>query len=163
MEAGPRIEVHIVGAKVSEKRLQRYIPEFEKQFKSQGLLDEAQVPKQNSSFLPDIAWLDPCGEEMTDEQWQESYAKALGVFLNGDAIPQRDSHGAPVADDSLLILFNAWDQGVEFTFPPARFGSRWELVMDTADPHVEEGSQSWKPGDMLIVGGRSVVLLVRVD
>jgi hypothetical protein len=38
---------------------QRYIPEFESQFKKQGLLDEAQVPKQNSSFLPDIAWLDP--------------------------------------------------------------------------------------------------------
>jgi hypothetical protein len=38
---------------------QRYIPEVEKQFKAQGLLDEAQVPKQNSAFLPDIAWLDP--------------------------------------------------------------------------------------------------------
>jgi hypothetical protein len=38
---------------------QRYIPEFEKQFKSQGLLAEAQVPKTNSAFLPDIAWLDP--------------------------------------------------------------------------------------------------------
>src|SRR5204863_1397061 len=111
----------------------------------------------------DIAWLDPCGDEMTDEQWQESYAKALGVFLNGDAIPQRDTHGAPVADDSLLILFNAWDQGVEFTIPPERFGARWELVMDTADPHVEEGSQSWKPGDTLIAGGRSVILLLRVD
>jgi hypothetical protein len=36
---------------------QRFVPEFEKQFKSQGLLDEVQVPK--SAFLPDIAWLDP--------------------------------------------------------------------------------------------------------
>jgi hypothetical protein len=36
---------------------QRFVPEFEKQFKKQGLLDEAQVPK--SAFLPDIAWLDP--------------------------------------------------------------------------------------------------------
>ena len=36
---------------------QRFIPEFEKQFKKQGLQDEAQVPK--SAFLPDIAWLDP--------------------------------------------------------------------------------------------------------
>jgi hypothetical protein len=36
---------------------QRFVPEFETQFKKQGLLDEAQVPK--SAFLPDIAWLDP--------------------------------------------------------------------------------------------------------
>jgi CARDB protein len=36
---------------------QRFVPEFEKQFKKQGLLGEAQVPK--SAFLPDIAWLDP--------------------------------------------------------------------------------------------------------
>jgi hypothetical protein len=36
---------------------QRFVPEFQKQLKKQGLLDEAQIPK--SAFLPDIAWLDP--------------------------------------------------------------------------------------------------------
>ncbi|HEY2604091.1 MAG TPA: hypothetical protein VGI67_21215 [Thermoleophilaceae bacterium] len=36
---------------------QRFVPEFQKQLKKQGLLDEEQVPK--SAFLPDIAWLDP--------------------------------------------------------------------------------------------------------
>lgn len=36
---------------------QRFVPEFQKQLKDQGLLGEAQVPK--SAFLPDIAWLDP--------------------------------------------------------------------------------------------------------
>jgi hypothetical protein len=36
---------------------QRFVPEFQKQLKKQGLLGEQQVP--NSSFLPDVAWLDP--------------------------------------------------------------------------------------------------------
>lgn len=36
---------------------QRFVPEFERQLKKQGLLGQVQVPK--SSFLPDIAWLDP--------------------------------------------------------------------------------------------------------
>jgi hypothetical protein len=36
---------------------QRFVPEFEKQLKSQGLLGEQPIPK--SAFLPDIAWLDP--------------------------------------------------------------------------------------------------------
>jgi hypothetical protein len=35
---------------------QRFVPEFQKQFRSQGLSD-VQPPK--SAFLPDIAWLDP--------------------------------------------------------------------------------------------------------
>jgi glycogen operon protein len=113
--------------------------------------------------VADIAWLDPSGEEMSDEQWQESFAKSLAVFLNGHAIPERDGRGEPVEDDSLLILFNAWDQGVEFVVPPDRFGPRWEIVLDTTDPFIEEGSQSWKPGDTLIAGGRSVIVLRSVD
>jgi glycogen operon protein len=113
--------------------------------------------------VADIAWLVPSGDEMSDEQWQESHAKSLGVFLNGDAIPQKNQDGEPIVDDSLRILFNAWDQGVEFTMPPERFGTRWEVVFDTTDPTIEEGSQSWKPGDSLIATGRSVVLLRRVD
>ena len=100
---------------------------------------------------------------MSDEQWQESFAKSLAVFLNGQAIPDRSSSGEPVVDDSLLILFNAWDEGVEFVMPPERFASRWEVVLDTNDPSIDEGSLSWKSGDVFIAGGRSVVVLRSVD
>ena len=71
---------------------------------------------------------------------------------------KRDAVALTVA--MLLPSFMTW---FEFTILPERFGARWELVMDTTDPHVEEGSQSWKPGDTLIAGGRSVIVLVRVD
>lgn len=36
---------------------QRFIPEFERQLKNQGLLGQVAIPR--SAFLPDIAWLDP--------------------------------------------------------------------------------------------------------
>ena len=112
--------------------------------------------------VADIAWLDPSGDEMTDEQWQDSYAKSLAVFLNGDAIPQTNAQGEPITDDSLLILFNAWDQGVDFTMPAERFAASWAVVIDTTDPAVQEGSQTLKAGEHVIVGGRSVIVLRKV-
>jgi glycogen operon protein len=113
--------------------------------------------------VADINWFDPSGDEMTDEQWQDGFAKSLAVFLNGEAVPQRGPHGEPIRDDSLLILFNAWHENLDFVMPPFQFAPRWELLVDTADPLVEEGSSSWKAGDTRPVAGRSVVLLRKVD
>ena len=113
--------------------------------------------------LDDIVWFDPSGDEMTDEQWQESFAKSLAVFLNGDAIPQRGPRGEPVKDDSLLILYNAWHEPIDFVLPPERFGIRWEVLVDTSRPSLEESSESHKAGDSLEALGRSTVLLRRVD
>jgi glycogen operon protein len=113
--------------------------------------------------VADINWFDPSGEQMTDEQWQESFAKSLAVFLNGDAIPQRGPKGEPIKDDSLLILFNAWHEPIDFVLPPAEFGARWDVMLDTADPSISEGAVSTKAGDKHPAQGRSVVLLKRVD
>ena len=44
---------------------------------------------------------------MSDEDWQAGFAKSLGVFLNGDAIPTRDERGERVVDDSFYVMFNA--------------------------------------------------------
>ena len=44
---------------------------------------------------------------MTDDDWQAGFAKSLGVFLNGDALPDPDRARPPARDDSFLLLFNA--------------------------------------------------------
>src|SRR5205085_1905563 len=36
--------------------------------------------------IEDIKWFQPSGDEMSEDQWQASMAKSLGVFLNGSAI-----------------------------------------------------------------------------
>ena len=41
----------------------------------------------HGSDVSDIGWFTPGGTEMSDEDWQAGFAKSLGVFLNGDAIP----------------------------------------------------------------------------
>lgn len=50
---------------------------------------------------PDIAWLRPDGEEMSEQDWTSAELLALGVFLNGKEIPTPDERGRRVVDDSL--------------------------------------------------------------
>ena len=99
---------------------------------------------------------------MTEGDWRDQRARSLAVRLAGDAMDEVDERGRRITDDTLLILFNAWDQGVEFTLPPERFGASWTAVLDTTDPLLEEGAVTLKAGDTHIAGGRSVTVLRRV-
>jgi glycogen operon protein len=113
----------------------------------------------HGSGVEDIAWLDCAGTEMTDEQWQQDFAKSLAVFLNGRGIPSPDRHGQPVVDESLLILLNAHWEPVEFTLPPDRYAARWRKEMTTAEAEWLDDGELFGPGDKLAVDGRSLVLL----
>ena len=44
----------------------------------------------------DIAWLKPDGTEMSDEEWNNDFARCLGVFLGGEALQEVDERGRPV-------------------------------------------------------------------
>jgi glycogen operon protein len=83
--------------------------------------------------VADIAWLDPSGQEMTDEVWNAPDVRSLGMRLNGDAIDEADERGERVVGDSLLIIFNSHAAPQPFTLPPAT-PDRWEVLVDTADP-----------------------------
>ena len=43
----------------------------------------------------DIAWFQPDGNEMTDDDWNVSFAKSLGLFLNGDELPHVGPRASP--------------------------------------------------------------------
>ena len=111
----------------------------------------------------DISWLTPAGTEMTEADWRASYARSLGVLLNGEAITEPGPRGETITDQSFLLLFNANDQPVTFTLPGAEVAPGWDLVVDTgaADP----ASQQTEPGRELApasareLPGRAVVVL----
>lgn len=109
--------------------------------------------------LPDIDWLDNTGARMDAADWLQRYARSVMVFLNGDAIPEKDSRGGSIVDDSFLLLLNAHAEPLDFTLPPARYAPRWTVVLDT-DGSAEPGS-SLGAGKELTVCGRSVVVLTR--
>jgi glycogen operon protein len=111
------------------------------------------------SPLPDIWWFRPDGRRMTRRDWQQDQGHRLGVFLNGDAINELTPNGEPVADDSFLLLFNAFWEPVVFTLPPPRFGRRWTLELTTADGEVGE---VFPARGLVPLDARSTVVLRRV-
>jgi glycogen operon protein len=115
----------------------------------------------------DIGWFTPAGSEMSAENWQAGFAKSLGVFLNGSAIPTSDERGERVVDESFYVMFNAHHEPLDFRLPPAAFGERWTEVLDTQE-HIDEMSEErlgreLAPGDEVAVGPWSLVLLRRIQ
>ncbi len=104
----------------------------------------------------DIGWFKPDGTEMNEDDWNADFARAVGVFLNGDAIPTRDARGRRIVDDSFLLLFNAGAEPIEWTLPAAWEGP-WERVLQTASPDAEPRSESAR----VTTRGRSVIVLQR--
>jgi glycogen operon protein len=110
--------------------------------------------------VDDVAWFRPDGTEMSEDDWQEGYAKSMSVFLNGEAIPSPDSRGDRIVDESFLVLFNAHYEPIEFTLPEERFGKRWIRTVDTADT-LAEGDQV-DADQKVPVDARSLVVLRRI-
>lgn len=80
----------------------------------------------------DLLWFNADGSEMTDEQWNRSFIRCIGVVLVGFAEDVRDYYGKPIHDDTFMLLFNAHHEPVGFVLP-GRKKVVWERVIDTAD------------------------------
>jgi glycogen operon protein len=139
-------------------RLRRQHPLFRRRRFFSGL--PSAVPTGHVD-LQDIIWLAPSGREMTAADWQARYARALAVFLNGDAISEPAPHGEKVRDSDFLLLFNAHSEAVTFTLPGGRLHDTWEVVVDTAAPSAaSSGSAGAGAAGLTVeVTGRSVVVL----
>jgi glycogen operon protein len=119
--------------------------------------------------LADIAWLTPSGREMADQDWKTPYARAMMVFLNGNAITEPGPRGEPVRDDTFLILLSANQDPVTFTLPGPRLGRCWAVTLDSAAGQAAEGSTAeggaaeHRPGGQIVLAGYSMMVLRRTD
>ena len=95
---------------------------------------------------------------MTDDDWKSGFAKSLGVFLNGDGIPDLDVRGQRITDDSFVLLLNAHFEPIDFTLPKKKFGASWVPVIYTADDANDE-SKPYDAGAKVTVDSRSVMVL----
>ena len=88
------------------------------------------------SGLPDVWWFRPDGRRMRKADWDDRAARALGMFLNGEAIAALGERGERIVDDSFVLLFNAGHEDASFTLPGERFGREWtcELRTDGVEP-----------------------------
>jgi glycogen operon protein len=107
----------------------------------------------------DVAWLKPDGNEMTPEEWEKEFARSLGMWLNGDQIPETDDHGGPLRDASFLVLFNAHHDQIEFKLPDPGAGGAWRTEADTSFETGEPAPEVATPSGTYPLKGRSLVLL----
>ena len=108
--------------------------------------------------IRDIAWFQPDGSDMTDEQWQNGKVRTLGMRLNGLAIEETDERGQRIVDDILLLLINGDDEVERFKLPGPPDTPRWEVILDTTYAELEPG-RSTRPGEVFELQPRTLVLL----
>ncbi len=108
--------------------------------------------------VTDIAWFTHEGTQMEEEHWDEGFAKSLGVYLNGEAIPNPYPKGDPITDASFYVIFNAHYEALTFTLPAPEWGQAWLFELDTDTGWAEEATR-YQAGAALEVTARSLVVL----
>ncbi|MHA3024190.1 glycogen debranching protein GlgX [Mycobacterium sp. BMJ-28] len=115
--------------------------------------------RRSAEGLPDISWFQPDGTEMGEGDWESGFGKSIGVFINGQGIPDRDARGQRITDDSFLLCFNAHHEPILYTLPPAEFSARWQPVLYTADSAHLEDAKPLDAGQTVTVDARSTFVL----
>ena len=118
-----------------------------------------QADAMTAEGLKEIIWLTPHGEEMTETEWNQHFARCLGVYLAGAAIERRDRHGHAVKDNNFLLLFNAHHEMIPFKLPKFLTGKSWWTVLDTATAEKPFAQIRIEPGSEYPLQGRSLALL----
>jgi glycogen operon protein len=112
------------------------------------------------SNLTDIGWFKPDGTEMSDQDWTVAFARALGVFLNGDGIDFPGRSGEQIVDDSFYVLFNAGSSPIDFVIPQVLDHEPWRRVLDTTRGFIEDALRL-PPRAKVTVDSHGLVLLMR--
>lgn len=111
--------------------------------------------------IKDLAWFGPDGKEMSDQEWDQYFARSLGVYLSGADLDEFDPQGKPIRDDDFLLMINAHHDPISFQLPRFRRNDGWHCLMDT---DFEQGLISdghFACDDQYLLKGRSIALLTR--
>ena len=117
---------------------------------------EGPARRGGESELGEIEWFTPAGTHMTEEEWNQPWARSTMVFYNGDAIREPDANGQRILDDDFLLLLNAAPEAVDFTLPDTKYGQIWHTVVDTAG---DDDRDEYHSGDIVHVGPRTSFIL----
>jgi isoamylase len=116
----------------------------------------------HGSGVKDIGWFTPDGTEMNQAEWQAPDVSTLGVFLNGEEIPDQDPRGGRIVDASFMLLLNGGGEPALFTLPGEPWAKEYELLADTALAFVRPpgaDAPSYMAGEELSMASRSLAVL----
>jgi isoamylase len=106
--------------------------------------------------VKDLAWFSPLGTEMSEEDWNAESARALGARLV-DETQEDPEGGRPAPPNTLMLLFNAHHEPIEFKLAPIRTAERWELLLDTAEALTKR--HLYRAAQRYLVRPQSLVVL----
>lgn len=115
-------------------------------------------PGDDSNMIPQVEWFDHTGSIMDMDDWQNTHAFSMMIYLNGSDIPEVDWYGNRMVDNDFILIFNAHYEPIMFTLPDERYGRKWQLVVDTHNP--DEPELSYEAGFMITVQSRSFLMLM---
>jgi glycogen operon protein len=105
--------------------------------------------------IKDIRWLNTEGTDMTDNQWDLSFIRCMGMLLNGELINEVNESGIPIQDDILLLLVNSFWEGIEFRLPDGELSHDWEILVDTSLSFKDDQ----RINDVVKIPPRALILL----
>jgi len=107
-----------------------------------------------------VLWLNPSGNEMSEDEWRDPAARCLGMFLAGQGLDETDERGRKIGDENFLVLMNAHHEDVGFTLPSFHPGSRWVAWMDTSQYDGLRTADTRNSGTLYCLQARSMVILM---
>ena len=110
--------------------------------------------------VKDILWLNPAGNEMSEDEWHDPSVHGLGMFLSGQGLEETDERGRKLSDTDFLLLLNSHHEDVAFTLPAIHKGSRWITWMDTAHEGGLRAADTHEAGTAYPLQARSMVVLM---
>jgi glycogen operon protein len=109
--------------------------------------------------MKDLVWFRPDGGEMNDHEWHDATLEAFGYRLCGLAMDEVNDKGQPITDDTLLILFNAGAEKIQFVLPDAHPGKLWEMLVNTALEEEPGNPSQFDVGSRIEMTAASMMLL----
>lgn len=105
--------------------------------------------------LHDVRWIRADGVDMEGDDWGDAHMNCFGMIIDGRAQPSGIHQ--PGKEITVLIVFNAHHDIVEFSFPEGYEDARWKRIIDTNLPE-EEGAPHFTADDKYSVTGRSLLM-----
>ncbi|MBH8620799.1 glycogen debranching protein GlgX [Bifidobacterium adolescentis] len=115
-------------------------------------------PGDPDDKIPQVEWMDHTGSIMDMEDWSNTHAFSVMIYLNGSDIPEADWYGNQMVDNNFILIFNAHYEPIMFTLPDERYGKKWRLAVDTHNPKGPE--LNYEAGFAITAQSRSFLLLM---
>ena len=115
-------------------------------------------PGDPDDKIPQVEWMDHTGSIMDMEDWSNTHAFSVMIYLNGSDIPEADWYGNQMVDNNFILIFNAHYEPIMFTLPDEQYGKKWRLIVDTHNPKGPE--LNYEAGFAITAQSRSFLLLM---